>query len=179
MVSYGNYRLLASGEGGKLYNAGIEYDRHSWGRFAGAQMDYVGEILPLVLLSEATESDIYGTPITKARKIVPGVDIAPIGLRMLWRDSRAIKPYLLAKGGMIAFTQKAISSKATYESFSLQTAFGLQVRMNERFDLRLGLFGDFHFSNGFITPVDPGLDVMNATAGLVYHLGKNAPAPAR
>jgi hypothetical protein len=43
--------------------------------------------------------------------------------------------------------------------------------LNDRFDLRLGLFGDFHFSDGFIVPVNPGLDVMNATMGLTYHLG--------
>ena len=42
--------------------------------------------------------------------------------------------------------------------------------MNERFDLRLGLFGDYHFSDAFIVPVNPGLDVMNATMGLTYHL---------
>lgn len=178
-MSYGNYRVLASGEDCKLYDVGIEYDRNSWGRFAGARMDYVAEVLPMVLLNQPTEMNIWGQPETQARKTVPGVDIAPIGLRMLWLDKRAVKPYLLAKGGFIAFTQKAISSKATYENVSLQTAVGVQVRMSERFDLRLGLFGDFHFSNGFITPVDPGLDVMNATMGLVYHLGNKGPAMAR
>jgi hypothetical protein len=54
---------------------------------------------------------------------------------------------------------------------TLQSAMGLQVRMSPRYDLRLGLFGDFHFSNGFITPVNPGLDVMNAQIGLTYHVG--------
>jgi hypothetical protein len=44
--------------------------------------------------------------------------------------------------------------------------------MNERWGLRLGLFGDFHFSNAFIVPVNPGLDVMNANLGLSYHFGK-------
>ncbi len=53
----------------------------------------------------------------------------------------------------------------------------LQVRINERFDLRLGLFGDFHFSDGFIVPVNPGLDVMNATMGLTYHLTANGNSP--
>jgi hypothetical protein len=44
--------------------------------------------------------------------------------------------------------------------------------MNARWDLRLGLFSDFHFSNGFIVPVNPGLDVMNANFGLSYNFGK-------
>jgi hypothetical protein len=115
--------------------------------------------------------DIWGNPLTTTRKIVPGVDISPVGFRWLWRDGRAIKPYMVAKVGVIAFTQKALSSRATYENFSLRSTAGLQIRLNDRFDLRLGLFGYMHFSNGFITPVNPGLDVMDSSLGLTYHLG--------
>jgi hypothetical protein len=48
---------------------------------------------------------------------------------------------------------------------------GVQVRINQRWGLRLGLFGDFHFSNAFIVQSNPGLDVMNANLGLSYHFG--------
>ena len=172
LASYGHYRMFASGEDYHLYTAGVEYDRHSWGRFLGSQMDYTAAILPLVLLNTATQTDIWGTPTTSNRETVPGLGIYPIGFRMLWRDKKAWKPYAVAKGGMIGFTQKVISQKATYENFSLQYGIGMQVRMNERLDLRLGLFSDFHFSNGFITPVNPGLDVMSSTLGVSYHLGQ-------
>jgi hypothetical protein len=91
---------------------------------------------------------------------------------LLWRDHKAIKPYLTAKGGMLIFPQKVLSQEATYESFSLQSAMGVQTRLTQRFDLRLGLFSDFHFSDAFIVPVNPGLDVMNANLGLSYHFGK-------
>jgi len=47
--------------------------------------------------------------------------------------------------------------------------------MNERWDLRLGVFSDFHFSNAFIVPVNPGLDVMNANLGLVYNFAAKKP----
>jgi len=172
LASYGHYRMFASGSGAKLYTAGVEYDRHSFGRFLGARMDYTAEILPLVLLNTATKSDIWGSPLTADREIVPGLGIYPIGFRMLWRDKRALKPYMVAKGGILGFTQKAMSQKGTYENFGLQYGFGMQVRMNERLDLRLGLFTDFHFSNAFIVPVNPGLDVMSSTLGVSYHLGQ-------
>ena len=171
MASYGNWIIFASGTGCRLYDVGIEYDRHSWGRFLKARMDYVAEVLPMVLLNQPTEMDIWGDPLTKSRKIVPGVDISPVGFRWLWRDGRAIKPFMVAKVGVVAFTQKALSSQATYENFSIRSTGGLQIRLNDRFDLRLGLFGYMHFSNGFITPVNPGLDVMDASLGLTYHLG--------
>ena len=172
LASYGHYKIFASGSGCHLYTGGVEYDRHSWGRFLGARVDYVAEVLPLVLLHEAVTSDIWGTPTTPNHHIVPGIGISPIGFRMLWRDHKAIKPYLTAKGGLLVFPQKVLSQEATYVNFSLQSAIGVQVKMNERWDLRLGLFGDFHFSNDFIVPVNPGLDVMNANLGLTYHFGQ-------
>jgi len=170
LVSYGNYKIFASGENCKLYLIGIEYDRHIWGHLLGSRVDYVAEFIPMVLLNQPTEMDIWGNTLSAARKTVPGIDIAPIGIRWLWRDGKAIKPYLMAKGGALVFAQKPLSSKTTHENMSLQSAVGLEVRMNDRVDLRLGLFGDFHFSDGFIVPVNPGLDVMNATIGLTYHL---------
>jgi hypothetical protein len=170
LVSYGNYHIFASGENCKLYDVGIEYDRHTWGHLLGSRVDWVAEIQPMVLLNQPKEMDIWGNTLTAARKTVPGIEIAPLGIRWLWRDGKAIKPYMMAKGGVLVFAQKPLSNKTTYENLTLQSSVGLEVRLNERFDLRLGLFGDYHFSDAFIVPVNPGLDVMNATMGLTYHL---------
>lgn len=172
LASYGNYKIFASGTDCKLYTSGIEYDRHSWGSLLKGRMDYVAEVLPLVILDEPAKADIWGNPMSYSRQIVPGIGFSPIGFRLLWRDGRAWKPYLLAKGGLLVFDKKVISTQATYENFSLQSALGMQVRMTQRLDLRLGLFSDFHFSDGFIVPVNPGLDVMNANWGISYHLRK-------
>lgn len=174
LVSYGNYKIFASGYDEKLFTAGVEYDRHSWGYFLKARVDYVAEVLPFVLLDKPLYTDQWGNPVPKKdkniREYVPGLGISPIGFRLLWRDQKAIKPYLEAKGGMIAFTKKVPSTQSSYENFSLQSAMGVQVKMNERWDIRLGLFSDFHFSNAFVVAANPGLDVMNANLGFVYHL---------
>jgi hypothetical protein len=175
LVSYGNYKIFASGYDDKLFTAGLEYDRHSWGHFLGARMDYVAEVLPFVLLDKPLHTDKYGNPVPKKekniREYVPGVGFSPIGFRWQWLSKRAVKPYLEAKGGVLGFTQKVPAVQATYENFSLQSAMGVQVRINQRWGLRLGLFGDFHFSNAFIVQSNPGLDVMNANLGLSYHFG--------
>jgi hypothetical protein len=173
MASYGNYNIFAIEDMTKLYTSGVEYDRHSWGYFIGARMDYVAEVLPFVLLVEPAESDYWGNPLTANRKLVPGVGLSPIGLRMMWRSKKQhFKPYILVKGGIVAFDQKVLSRFASYEDFSLQSGFGVQTRLNDRWDLRLGLWGDFHFSNAYITPSNPGTDVMNANWGLSYHFGQ-------
>jgi hypothetical protein len=173
LMSYGNYKIFASGYDEKLFTAGIEYDRHSWGYFLKAQVDYVAEFLPFVLLDKPLKTDIYGNPAPKKQKnireYVPGMGFSPIGFRMQWRSDKRFKPYLEAKGGMLGFTKKVPSSEATYENFSLQSATGVQVKMTDRWGLRLGLFSDFHFSDSFIVPVNPGLDVMNANLGVSYH----------
>lgn len=173
LVSYGNYKIFASGYDEKLFTAGVEYDRHSWGYLLKAQMDYVGEVLPFMLLDKPRYTDIWGNPIPLKdkgiREYVPGVGISPIGFRLQWRSKKAIKPYLEAKGGVVVFAKKVPSSQATYENFTLQSGTGVQVKMSDRWGLRLGLFSDFHFSDAFIVPVNPGLDVMNANLGLSYH----------
>jgi hypothetical protein len=135
-------------------------------------MDYAAEILPLVLLYTPTKSFPWGYPETTARHIVPGIEIAPIGFRMMWRPKKAIRPYISAKGGMLGFTEKALATNAAYENFSLQSGLGMQVMMTQRLGLRLGLLSDFHFSNAFIVPVNPGLDVMNANLGISWHFNE-------
>jgi Lipid A 3-O-deacylase (PagL) len=172
MVSYGNWRIFAGGTDCRLYTAGVEYERHTWGEFLKARMDYAAEVLPVVLLRQPTVTDMWGNPLTKSHEIIPGVGFSPIGLRMLWRPAQRVKPYFTVKGGMVFFAQKALNTNATYENFSLEQTVGLQIVLTKRVDLRLGLFGDFHFSNAFIVPVNPGLDVMNTSFGLTYHLGK-------
>ena len=175
LISYGNYRLFGTGYDEKLFTAGVEYDRHSWDYFLKAQVDYVAEFLPFVLLDKPLNTNFYGYPSSpvaiskQTRDHVPGVGIFPIGFRMQWRSNRSIKPYLEAKGGMLGFTQKVPSSQATYENFSFQAVTGVQVKMSDRWGLRLGLFSDFHFSDAFIVQINPGLDVMNANLGLSYH----------
>jgi hypothetical protein len=159
LASYGNYRIFAAGWDQKLYIGEVEYYRHTWGWFLHARLDYTAGVLPLMLLD-------------KPRVVVPGVGIEPIGVRFQWFSNRKWKPYLTCKGGMIVFDKKVPNAEASYESFSMEQSFGVQVKMTPRVDLRLGLFGDFHFSNAYITPINPGLDVMNANVAISYQLGK-------
>jgi hypothetical protein len=170
--SIGHFHLFtSSGVRAAFHASGLEYDRNSWGQFLGARMDYVAEVLPVAVLTEPTESDIWGNPATTKNEHVAGLAIAPIGLRMLWRDGKRIKPYAFSKGGMIGFSKKTLSPTATYENFTLQFSFGLQCRLNDSWDFRAGALY-FHFSNAFIVPSNPGFDSISYVAGFSYHLGR-------
>ena len=171
MASYGNYRVFGAAENAKLYTAGVEYDREVWPRFLGARVDYAMEFLPFVLLSQPQKTDIWGNRLAKGQESVPGIGVTPLGLRMLWRDQKRVMPFFEAKGSVLGFTQKALSSEATYENWSFNLTSGVKVKLHGRYDLRLGLLNDLHFSNAFVVRANPALDVMNINVGLVYHLG--------
>ncbi len=169
--SFGHFHIFANSWWSYLHLAGVEYDRHSWGSFIGARMDYVAEILPLTILVQPTKTNPWGVNQSgTVRKTNPGLAITPVGLRMLWRDGKGWMPFYSIKGGLIGFTQKSISEHASYENFTLQQSIGMQFRLSDRWDLRAALT-DFHMSNGFVVPSNPGLDEMMYNAGLSYQLG--------
>lgn len=170
MASYGNIRLFGAAENAKLYTAGVEYDRELWPHAFRVRVDYVTEFLPVVLLSQPAKTDSWGDTLSRERKMVPGVGITPLGVRLLWRDGKRVMPYYEVKASVLGFTQKALSSEATYENWSFHLTGGVKVKLRGRYDLRLGLLSDLHFSNAFVVRSNPALDVMNVNVGLVYHL---------
>ncbi|HEX4321253.1 MAG TPA: acyloxyacyl hydrolase [Acidobacteriaceae bacterium] len=180
MVSYGNWQFFAAGIHEWLYTAGFEYYRHSWGYFAGAQMDYAADFMPLVILKEPRTLNPFGVRRSRPGDdvLLHGVAFSPIGLRMQWRHDKTFKPYFSVLGGAIGFTKKALSPDASYYDFTLHETIGFYYKMTERVDMRVGLFGDFHFSNAYITSYNPGLDVMNSQIAMSYRFGrKDDPHP--
>lgn len=167
--SFGHLHIFADSWWSYLHIGGVEYDRHSWGSMLGARMDYSAEVEPVVLLKQPAKTDVWGDKLSPQMKYVYGMGISPIGLRMLWRDGKTWKPYFNAKGGVLVFTQKALSMNASYGDFNLHMGVGTQFRLTPRWDGRVG-FTYFHFSDAFVVPSNPGLDSMMYTVGLSYHL---------
>jgi hypothetical protein len=168
--SFGHFRIFASTWWSYLSAGGVEYDRHSWGRMLWARRDYTAEILPVLILRQPSKTDVWGDPLSKSHETVPGINISPIGMRLIWRDGTRFKPYYVIKGGMSGFTKKAFSQYAAYENFSLIQTIGIQFRLTDRWDFRTG-FEVFHSSNGFVVPSNPGLDEMCWNVGLSHHFG--------
>jgi hypothetical protein len=172
MVSYGDYRIFAAAERCNIWTSGVEYDRHMLGYHIGAQIDYVVEVLPFVLLSQPVNADFWGNPRSPYQELVPGLGISPIGFRLKWRSNRSIKPYLIAKGGAIAFTKKALSPSATYLNYNWQGELGVEFPLTDRVELRVAPIEIFHVSNGHLSGSNPGVDELSAKFGVSYHLGR-------
>lgn len=169
-TSVGNIHVFAYAEGRRVNPLGIEYDRHSWGGLLGARVDYVAEFLPVVLLNEPAQYGADSRALTTARQTHYGIGFSPVGVRLLWRRNRSLKPYLIGKGGLLYFKDHVLSPQASKLNFSAQFGGGMQTTLRPGMDLRLG-YTDFHFSNGDISARNPGIDLMYLNAGLVFHLG--------
>ena len=172
MVSYGDHKIFGAAERCNVWTAGVEYDRHMFGYHFKAQIDYVIEVLPFVLLSQPTNADFWGNPTSPYQELVPGLAVAPIGFRLLWRNGRKIKPYMIAKGGAVAFTKKALSPHATYLNYNWQGEFGVEFPVTDRVELRVGPIGYFHVSNGHMQGSNPGMDELVVKIGVSYHIGR-------
>jgi hypothetical protein len=168
--SFGHFHIFANSWWSYLDLAQVEYDRHAWGHALGARMDYSAAFAPMVLLRQPSVTDVWGNPHSTSHELVYGIGFAPIGLRMTWRSHKDVKPYFLMRGGGLLFDKKAVSQYASYYNWSLQMGFGVQFKVAPRWDARAG-FSDYHFSDAFMVPSNPGLDSMMYTCGLVYRLG--------
>lgn len=172
MISYGNYRIFGAAARCNIWAAGVEYDRHSWGHLVKAQIDYVVEALPFVLLSEPAKATLWGAPASPYQQLVPGVGISPFGFRFLWRSNMKVKPFMTGKAGGIFFPKKILSPASSYANFNFQGDFGLQIRLTNRVELRVSPVEYFHVSNGYLAASNPGFDELGAKFGLSYHLGR-------
>lgn len=172
MNAVGHFRIFANSWWSYLSGGGVEYDRHSWGNFIGARVDYSAEFLPVLILRQPSKTDIWGNRQSASFEDVPGIAVLPIGMRLLWRDGSGFKPYYVIKAGVSLYSKKAFSQDAAYENLALDQSIGVQIHLSGRTDFRTG-FGVFHQSNGFVVPSNPGLDEMNWNVGLSYHLGRS------
>jgi hypothetical protein len=175
MIPDGDYRMFSATDRCNAWTAGVEYDRHSWGHLLKSQVDYVVEVIPIVVLSQPVVSDFWGNAKSHNQELVPGVSITPFGFRFLWRSNKAVRPYLTGKLGAAIFAKKAFSPNASYTNFNVQVDAGMLFRMTERVDLRVDPFVFFHVSNGYLAASNPGMDELATKIGVTYHLGKREP----
>ena len=171
--SVGNIHVFAFADDRRIAPFGVEYDRHSWGSFLTARVDYVAEVLPVVLLNEPARYGADSIALTTDRQVKYGFGFSPAGVRLLWRRDAAFRPYLIGKGGFLIFPDPVLSPLDGHLSFSAQFGGGVEETLTQRLSLRLG-YSDFHFSNGGIATRNPGIDFMYFNAGLVYRLGDHA-----
>lgn len=169
--SVGNFHLFAYDENRHILPIGIEASHPIFGHLFRSELDYVGEVLPAVLLDEPAKYGADGGALTRDRQWQYGAGISPLGFRMIWRRRGGFQPYGIAQGDILYFRNRVLSTQGTHLQFGSQIGLGIEKALNSRLGLRAG-FSDFHVSNGNIGRRNPGIDFMYFTGSLTCRLGK-------
>ena len=169
--SVGNFHLFAYAENRKIHVFGFEYDRHCFGRLFKADFNYIGEVLPLVLIDEPAKYGADGRALTFARQEQYGAGFTPFGLRLLWRRPGRFQPCFNAKGGFLFFQNRVLSSEGTRMNFSAEFSLGIERAITHRVGFRAG-YSDFHVSNGNIGRHNPGIDFMDFNSALTLRFDR-------
>lgn len=181
-ISVAGFKFAGGEDTSMIYYGGFEYDRHNSGIYSTraarfwdgppkllhARLTYVFELVPLDIIRQPTHTDNWGNALGPGRKTNPGIAIAPLGFRWMWRDGKSFRPFWVVKLGEALFAEKALGTNASYENFTVNSAIGFQTRLSDTTDLRLGCAYQ-HVSNAY-TNADPGLDTLGPSFGIVYHL---------
>ena len=172
-TSFGNYVVFGYIEGRRVNPISVEFDRHSFGGFLHARVDYVAEVMPMLLLNEPASYTTSGASLSAARQTVYGGAVYPAGARFLWRPGKSFKPYLIGQGGILYFQRRVVSTEGAKLNYSGKFGLGIEQTLNPRLELRLG-YSDFHISNGDTAQHNPGVDMMYFYTGITYHLGRKS-----
>jgi Lipid A 3-O-deacylase (PagL) len=169
--SVGNLHLFGYSDNRQIYPFGVEYDHRYFPGLGRLRLEYVAELLPVVLLNEPAVYNVSGHALTTDRKVVYGTGFSPVGWRLMFRKPGQFQPYVIGKGGILYFTDRVLSTEGTRLQWSAEFGAGIQKNVSNRFGYRLA-YNDFHFSNGNIGRHNPGIDLMEIQMGLTYRLSR-------
>ncbi len=125
--------------------AGFAYSYRCW-VWAPASVSYSGEMMPAAILFEPGRA-VYGFAIT------------PLGFTAEFGRKHRVYPYLQTNEGIIASSEPIPINLlgATGLNFVIDVGGGVRIKTGERRAISVG-YKFLHISNGFTTPVNPGVD---------------------
>lgn len=118
-------------------------------------MAYTGEIMPAAILFEPGQYLPQFVP----SHAVYGFAITPLGFTADFGRHRSVFPFVETDEGIIASSEPIPINVtgATGLNFLIDLGGGIQIKVGERHAVSLG-YKFLHISNGFTSPVNPGVD---------------------
>lgn len=125
--------------------AGFGYSYRCWA-WPAVSISYSGELMPAAVLLEPAHA-VYGFAVT------------PLGFTADFGRHRRIYPFLQTDEGIIASSEPIPINVtgATGLNFLIDLGGGIRIKIGERRAISFG-YKFLHISNGFTTPVNPGVD---------------------
>ncbi len=129
----------------RFFMAGFGYSYRCW-IWSGVSISYSGELMPAAVLLEPDHA-VYGFAIT------------PLGFTAEFGRHRRVHPFVETDEGIIASSDPIPISVygATGLNFLIDLGGGIRIKAGPRREISLG-YKYLHISNGFTSPVNPGVD---------------------
>jgi Lipid A 3-O-deacylase (PagL) len=138
----------------RLVIAGFGYSYRCW-IWPGISISYSGELMPAAIL---LQPDQYLPQFVLAHAVY-GFAITPLGFTADFGRRHRLFPFLETNEGIIASSEPIPINVtgATGLNFLIDLGGGVRIKTGERRAISLG-YKFLHISNGFTSPVNPGVD---------------------
>jgi lipid A 3-O-deacylase PagL len=138
----------------RFFLAGFGYSYRCW-VWSGVSISYTGELLPAAVLLQPGQ---YLPQFVPAHAVY-GFGITPLGFTVDFGRRHKIYPFIQTNEGIIISTEPVPIDipDATGLNFLIDLGGGIRIKTGERRAITLG-YKFLHISNGFTTPVNPGVD---------------------
>lgn len=138
----------------RLFIAGFGYSYRCW-MWSGISISYSGELMPAAVL---LQPDQYLPQLVNAHAVY-GFAITPLGFTIDFGRRHRLFPFLETNEGIIASSEPIPINVtgATGLNFLIDLGGGVRIKTGERRAISLG-YKFLHISNGFTSPVNPGVD---------------------
>ncbi len=136
---------------------------------SGPVLTYTVDLFPALWLSvpgSALPTLIPHRPASASDLATYGVGVSPAGLRLAFRRSAQVRPFLSGSTGLAYFTAPVPTAWGRYLNFMFDLGIGVEVLLPSRLRLTVG-YRYHHLSNGFRGRINPGIDGHLLCIGLV------------
>jgi hypothetical protein len=126
------------------------------------------DAVPLSILSVKRFTFTQTSPgtftLTSTRDSSYGAGVSPIGFKFNFRPQRRVQPFAQTTGGFLFFNEDVPVPGAARFNFTFDFSGGIQVVNSSRRAWMLG-YKYQHISNGYHSPINPGVDLQMIFAG--------------
>jgi Lipid A 3-O-deacylase (PagL) len=138
----------------RFFVAGFGYSHRCW-IWPNVSIAYSGEVMPAAILLQPVQY----LPQFSASHAVYGFAITPLGFTAEFARHRRVYPFLETDEGIIASSEPIPINVpgATGLNFLIDLGGGVRIHAGERRQITFG-YKFLHISNGFTSPVNPGVD---------------------
>lgn len=102
--------------------------------------------------------------VQRTREHTYGAGVSPIGLKLNFRRSNKIQPFASTSGGFLYFTDDVPVPGAARFNFTYDFGGGVQIVKESGRAIMIG-YKYNHISNGYHSPINPGVDVQMIYVG--------------